>query len=372
MFNFQRILPFLKKLARVRISILLILLLITAMGLVMLYSVSGKSLSPWVNRQLLHFLIAFGVMLITLMLPLRFWYSQAYGLYGFSLLTLLWVELSGFTGMGAQRWINLYFLKVQPSEFVKLTVILALARYLHDLPEGQIKKMKSLAVPLLLIFIPVGLVLRQPDLGTALILSMTGATMIFLAGIQMWKVYTVLGSVLTAVPALWPFLHAYQKERVLTFLNPERDPLGAGYHILQSKIAIGSGGLTGRGLAQGTQSQLSFLPEKHTDFIFTSLSEELGFLGAFILISLYAILFVYGYTVSFNSRIQFGRYLSFGIVTVSFLYVFINIAMVSGLLPIVGQPLPLMSYGGTSVLAFMFGFGLLFCADIHKDFRSRA
>ncbi len=350
-------------------AIIVLLGLIAGIGFAVLYSAGDGSFSPWASRQMIRFGVGLVLMLGVAMINIRFWYKHAYNLYIFSFALLLFVELVGVKVMGAQRWINVYAFNLQPSELIKITMVLALARYYHGCTQEQVKLTTFHIPPLLLILLPAILVLRQPDLGTAMLIILVGCTIVFLSGIQLWKVLLVIVSAASSVPILWMFLHEYQKERLLTFLNPERDPFGAGYHILQSKIAFGSGGLWGKGFMNGTQSHLNFLPEKQTDFIFTMFSEEFGLMGGLVLLMLYGMLIAFGYGVSFNCRSIFGRYLAMGITMTVFLYVFINMAMVMGLVPVVGIPLPLLSYGGTSMLTILLGFGLLQSVNLHRDVR---
>ena len=284
-----------------------------------------------------------------------------------ALLLVLAVDIIGFKGMGAQRWLDLGIIQLQPSEIMKVALLLALARYFHGLAHDEVSRIRNLIVPLLMVAVPVGLVVKQPDLGTAILLVIAGGTIFFAAGLA-WRYFIFSGiAVLAAVPVIWDRLHDYQRNRVFTFFDPERDPLGAGYHILQSKIALGSGGLFGKGFMQGTQAHLNFLPEKQTDFIFTMLGEELGFIGAIVLLLLYVIVLAVSLNVALQCRNQFGRLLATGVAVSFFFYVFINTAMVMGLLPVVGVPLPLVSYGGTAMLSLMFGFGLLMSCYIHRN-----
>jgi rod shape determining protein RodA len=269
--------------------------------------------------------------------------------------------------MGAQRWINLGLFQLQPSEVMKIGLVLALARYFHSSWLEDVGRPAFLVVPALMILLPAALVLEQPDLGTAVMLMAGGATLLFIAGVRWWKFALVLGGCLAALPLIWQQLHDYQKQRVMTFLDPERDPLGAGYHIIQSKIALGSGGVWGKGFLEGTQSQLSFLPEKQTDFIFTMLAEEIGLIGALGLLGLFMALIGYGFVFALRSRSHFGRLLAIGASATLFLYVVINVAMVTGLIPVVGVPLPLISYGGTAMITVLTGFGLMLCVDVHRD-----
>ena len=280
---------------------------------------------------------------------------------------LVAVEAFGAVRMGAQRWIDLKVILLQPSEVMKIALVLALARYFHSLNIEDISRPHYLIVPLLLVAAPVALVMRQPDLGTALLLLIGGGAMFFLAGVRLWKFLVVSLGAVIAAPVAWPFLRPYQQDRVLTFLSPERDPLGAGYNLLQSKIALGSGGMFGRGYLQGTQSHLSFLPEKHTDFIFTMFAEEFGLFGGLTLIGLYVIVLLYGVAISMRSHNQFGRLVGMGVTATFFLYVFINIAMVMGVVPVVGVPLPLISYGGTAMVTLLCGFGLLMSVYVDRD-----
>jgi rod shape determining protein RodA len=271
--------------------------------------------------------------------------------------------------MGGQRWLNLYIFNLQPSELMKIGLILALARYFHSLSPEETQQTKKLILPLLMIFIPALLVLKQPDLGTAVMLCISGVIIVFLSGVQIWKFFVAGGIVLASLPLLWNKLHAYQQKRILVFLNPELDPSHSGYHVLQSKIALGSGGLLGKGYMQGTQSHLNFLPEKQTDFIFTMFSEEWGMVGATVLIILYAMTVFYGYQIALSSRNRFVSLLSLGVISIFFFYMFINISMVMGLVPVVGVPLPLVSYGGTSMITVLFSFGLMLSGKIFSGQR---
>jgi len=269
--------------------------------------------------------------------------------------------------MGAQRWINLGVIKLQPSELMKVGLTLALARYFHGVSSEDVRRIPCLFVPLVLIALPSALVLKQPDLGTALFLIMIGGAVFFVAGVRLWKFGLALAAAGAAVPIVWSTLRTYQQKRILTFLDPESDPLGAGYHILQSKIALGSGGLFGKGFMQGSQSHLNFLPEKQTDFIFTMMAEEFGMAGGLLLLGLYILIMIYGFAIGLRSRTHFGRLLALGLTSMLFLYVFINIAMVMGLIPVVGVPLPLISYGGNAMLTLMIGIGFLINVYVHRD-----
>ncbi|MEP2830555.1 rod shape-determining protein RodA [Parvibaculum sp.] len=356
-----------EKLVEFNWGFLLLLLLIASMGFAMLYSVAEGNFSPWALRQAARFAVGVAIMISVAMVDLRLWMRLAYPLYGFALVMLIAVEVTGFVGMGAQRWLNLGFVSVQPSEIMKVTLILALARYFHGLTLDEASRLRNLLIPLGLVGAPVMLVVMQPDLGTAILLTATGAVILFSAGLR-WRYFIMAGAgVLAAIPVVWSRLHDYQRNRVLTFLDPERDPLGAGYHILQSKIALGSGGIFGKGFMEGTQSQLNFLPEKHTDFIFTMLGEELGLVGGLVLLALYFVVLMFSLNVALQCRNQFGRLVAIGVSMTFFFYVFINTSMVMGLLPVVGVPLPLVSYGGTAMLSLMFAFGLLMSVHIHRN-----
>ncbi len=356
-----------EKLWHISWSFVLLVTLICCVGLLTLYSAANGSIDPWASRQAMRFFIGLVVMLAVSVVDIRSWMRWAYVLYGVALVLLIAVQIRGSVGMGAQRWIDLGFIQLQPSEIMKITLILALSRYFHGASYQEVGRPIFLLPPLVMVFLPVGLVLKQPDLGTAMMLTLAAGAMFFLAGVRIWKFALILAAGGAVVPIAWKFMRDYQKNRILTFLNPESDPLGAGYHIMQSKIALGSGGVFGKGFMQGTQSHLNFLPEKQTDFIFTMLAEEWGLVGGVVLIGLYTLVLVYGYALSMKSRNHFGRLTGLGLTTTFFLYVFINVAMVMGLVPVVGVPLPLISYGGTAMLTLLFGFGLIMSVYIHRD-----
>lgn len=336
-------------------------------SLMLLWS-AGSGLRPWVLPQMLRLGLGVILFLIVASVDLRFWLMNAPLFYVVSLVLLLAVEMLGTTGMGAKRWINLYVLQLQPSEVMKIALILFVSARFHFYGEGS-PKVRHISVPLLAIVVPALLVLRQPDLGTAIILVAVGMSILFASGITWWFFVSSLAVTVSTLPVLWLFLKEYQKRRVWTFLNPEADPLGAGYHALQSKIAIGSGGIWGKGLGKGTQVQLDFLPEKHTDFVFTVLCEEWGLVGAACLLLLYLALIFYGYWIALNCHARFIRLLVVGVSSAFFFHVFINVGMVLGVLPVVGVPLPLVSYGGTSLLTFMVGLGWCVAADKQRHAR---
>ncbi len=341
---------------------------IASIGFMMLYSVARGDFSGLASTQMVRFAIGLGVMIIIGLVHIKVWWNVAYPVYFIVLALLVVVEFFGVSHGGAQRWIDIGFMQLQPSELMKIALILALARFYHARSSLEVGKYRFLFVPLLMIAVPAALVVRQPDLGTTLLLFMGGAGMMFLSGVKA-RVF-VIAAMLTviAIPiGLNYFMHDYQRARVLTFLDPESDPLGAGYHSQQSKIALGSGGVSGKGFMQGTQVHLDFLPEKQTDFIFTALAEEFGFVGGMFLLGLYALLLVFSYRISLSSRNIFGRLLAVGMAVTLFLYVFINIAMVMGLLPVVGVPLPMVSYGGSAMLSVLVGLGLMMSVHIYRD-----
>ena len=360
-----------EKLAAMNWGLLALLAATAGLGCAMLYSAAGGDLWPWALPQAIRFAVGVALMLALAMVDIRRLYRMAYPAYALALLLLLAVEVKGSVGMGAQRWIELplpgFSFRLQPSEVMKVALVLALARYFHGLAADDVRRWTGLLMPLVLIGLPTVLVLRQPDLGTAAMIVAIGVALMFLAGIAIYWFAIGFALVLAALPVAWTMLHAYQQDRVRTFFDPSLDLLGAGYHITQSKIALGSGGLFGKGFLAGTQSHLNFLPEKQTDFIFTMLAEELGMIGALALIALYLLIAACGLRAALASGSQFGRLLAMGAVAAFLLYAFINIAMVTGLVPVVGVPLPLISYGGSAMLTLMVAFGLLASAHIHRD-----
>lgn len=345
----------------------LCIILLAFIGIVVLYSAANGSWSPWAAKQLARFGVSLGLMLFLALLDVKIYLKYSYVAYFLVLLLLIGVEVGGHIGMGAQRWIDLKLFKLQPSELMKITMVLVLAKYFHGCTLNKIQSVRGIVAPILMALFPAALIILQPDLGTALMLLFTTMVIFFVVGVQWWKFALVGGSAIAMAPIAWQFLHDYQKDRVLTFLNPERDPLGAGYHIIQSKIALGSGGVFGKGFLNGTQSHLNFLPEKHTDFIFTMLSEEFGMIGAVLVVLLNLVIIAYGYLFAFRITSYYGKLVVIGLNTNYFMYVFINIAMVLGLLPVVGIPLPLISYGGTVMLSVMASFGIILCMDINRN-----
>ena len=346
---------------------LFIVSLIVFIGIGVLYSVGNGHFSPWASKQSFRFIFSLGVLLIIALTNLRLWMKYAYWIYGVGLALLIGVELLGHIHMGAQRWLNLGVFQLQPSEVMKIALVLALAKYFHGASLEQIRSVKFMIAPVLMMAIPVLLILKQPDLGTAMMLIFMSFGVFFLVGVQLWKFIVLALMGIGSFPIVWSLLHDYQKKRVLTFLNPESDPRGAGYHISQSKITLGSGGFWGKGFMQGTQKRLNFIPEDHTDFIFTVFAEEFGLFGSLILFALYTLVIGYGFLISARCQSFFGKVLAAGL-TINFaLYVFINSGMVLGLMPVVGVPLPLMSYGGTAMITLFISFGLMECVDINRE-----
>lgn len=357
----------LQKLMQVNWGLVLLITIIASVGFAALYSAAGGSFEPWAGRQMARFAVGIVLMLCVAVVDIRIWFRFSYAFYGFALILLIAVEVVGSIGMGAQRWLDLGVIQLQPSELMKVALILVLARYFHGLTYEQIRRPHYLIWPTLLTLVPAGLIAKQPDLGSAILCVAPAGALFFLAGVRLWKFVVVIGGLAAAVPIGWQFLREYQKQRVYTFLDPENDPLGSGYHIIQSKIALGSGGIWGKGYMQGTQSHLQFLPEKQTDFIFTMFSEEMGFVGGLALLGLFMLVMFYGMAIAVRARSDFGRLVAAGIMTSFFIYAFINMGMVMGLLPVVGIPLPLVSYGGTAMMSKLLAFGLVINAYVHRD-----
>lgn len=363
----------LNRIAYINLPIIILLIAIASIGFLMLFSVAGGSIEPWAKAQMIRFSIGFFLMLIIAFIPIWFWRNISGLAYFISIILLLAVEFFGVSGMGAVRWIDLGFMRLQPSEVTKLTVVMFLASYYDWLPRNKVSNIFWVILPLLIITLPVLMVLRQPDLGTALLILVGGLTVMFIAGVS-WIYFLISGlGVFTFVFSIFHFrgtefqiLKNYQYRRIDTFLDPANDPLGAGYHITQSKIALGSGGFSGRGFMQGTQSRLNFLPEKHTDFIFTTLAEEFGFIGGLSLLGLYFLMIIFCGIVAFGSKDRYSGLVVSGLNMTFFLYFAVNMAMVMGMLPVVGVPLPLVSYGGSAMFVLMIAFGLIQSAAIHK------
>jgi len=363
----QGTVPLAQKLGEIKWSLAILIALIACAGFAVLYSAAGGSLAPWAERQIIRFMIGFLILIAVACVDLRVWMGLAYPAYVFSLLLLVAVEIAGRVGLGAQRWIELGPLQLQPSELMKIALVLAMSRYLHGLGPGEVSRPFRLIVPLIMIAAPAVLVLMQPNLGTATLLAVGGALLLFLAGLSWYWIASTVAAIAVAVPSAWAFLlHDYQKQRVLTFLNPDSDALGAGWNITQAKIALGSGGLFGKGFLMGTQSRLNFLPEKETDFVLPIIGEEFGFFGTMLLLMMFAAVIWYGIQIAMTARSQFGRLLAMGVTVNFFLYIMINALMVMGLIPVVGIPMPLISYGGTAMMTVMFGFGLLMSVHVHR------
>ena len=331
-----------------------------------MYSTDGGQFLYHSKSHFIRFVTFFSMMIILSFINLRFWHSTAYLFYTITLAFLIWASIYGITASGSQRWINLYFINLQPSELMKIAIIVCFARYFHREQMTNINSFKNIIISIVILILPILLVISQPDLGTSILIAMSGIIVMWLAGFNI-KYFVYSGLVLVvSLPFVISILKPYQKLRVLSFFNPDRDPLGAGYQIIQSKIAVGSGGLTGKGYLKGTQSYLEFLPEKHTDFIFTLFSEEHGFVGSVILLILYAVLIFRILNIGSKSRSYFGKLFCYGFGSAIFVYVAVNMSMVLGLLPIVGSPLPIMSYGGSSMLATMIGLSIVMSTKIHS------
>ncbi len=351
--------PWLRELGRLPWGIVLVVTAITGFGLIVLYSAAGGSLTPWALKQGIRFVILMSVAIGLAMVRPGTWMRLAWPIYGAVLVGLIGVELLGRIGGGSQRWLDLGFIQLQPSEFMKIAVVIVLARYYHYLPKGYETKLNALLPALALIALPAALVMLQPDLGTALAISFGGVVLMFLAGVRIWLFVSAGLATVAAMPLAWSMLHDYQRKRVLIFLDPASDPRGAGYHITQSKIAIGSGGLSGKGFLNGTQSHLDYLPELQTDFAFATMAEEWGLLGGLFIIVMFGIVLAWGIGVALKARGQFQRLLALGLTATLFFYLAINMMMVMGLAPVVGIPLPLISYGGSAMMTVLILIGLI-------------
>ena len=354
------------KIQSVNYSLLSLIVILFFVGLAALYSISNGDFNSWPLKHSQRFILGLIIFFTVILFDLRTIFGYAYVIFLLSIISLAIIPFFGIESNGATRWISIAGISLQPSEFVKYTLILALAKYFHSIDNSS-SFIKTLIIPLIISIVPVLFVITQPDLGTALIILLGGISLFWISGLNYKYFIAGIISILCFLPVLWQYLKDYQKDRVLTFFNPERDPLGNGYHIMQSKIALGSGGILGKGYMGGTQSHLNFLPEMQTDFIFTMLGEEFGFLGTLILLLIYAALIMISIRLALKSRSLFSKYLSLGVCNVFFIYVFVNIGMVTGLLPVVGVPLPFISYGGSSMLAVMFGFGLLMNCYINRN-----
>ncbi|WP_420328177.1 rod shape-determining protein RodA [Mameliella sp.] len=362
-----------RKILHLNWPLIVLLTAVAGIGFLMLYSVAGGSFSPWAEPQMKRFGLGLALMFVVAMVPIWFWRNMALVAYFGALGLLVMVELFGAVGMGAQRWIDLGFMRLQPSEVMKIAMVMLLAAYYDRLPLSRTSRPLWVLVPILIILVPTGLVLTQPDLGTAILLMTAGGLIMFLAGVHWLYFATVISAGIGTIWAVfqsrgtdWQLLADYQFRRIDTFLDPSQDPLGAGYHITQAKIAMGSGGWTGRGFMQGTQSRLNFLPEKHTDFIFNTLAEEFGFVGGVSLLALYVLILLFCIVAALQNRDRFSSLLILGIGLTFFLFFAVNMSMVMGLAPVVGVPLPMVSYGGSAMLVLMLAFGLVQSAHIHR------
>ncbi|MEY8827443.1 rod shape-determining protein RodA [Sedimentitalea sp. XS_ASV28] len=367
-----------RKMLHMNWPLTLLLISVASVGFLMLYSVAGGSFQPWAEPQIKRFAVGFAAMVVVAMVPIWFWRNMSVLAYIVGVVLLVLVATIGEEGKGAQRWINLGFMRLQPSELMKIALVMVLAAYYDWLPAKRTSHPFWVMIPVALILLPTALVLKQPDLGTSILLLAAGGGLMFLAGVH-WAYFAAViaagAGLITAVfesrGTEWQLLKNYQYRRIDTFLDPSSDPLGAGYHITQSKIALGSGGWTGRGFMQGTQSRLNFLPEKHTDFIFTTLAEEFGFVGGFSLLTLYALIIVFCVYTALATRDRFSSLVTLGIGLNFFLFFAVNMSMVMGLAPVVGVPLPMVSYGGSAMLVLMVAFGLVHSAHIHRPRQQR-
>ncbi len=348
-------------------QLIFLVLLLGIISLFAMFSIDGGKLGYYTTNHAIRFTIFFSIFLIISFIKINIWYQSAYIFYLIVLFLLIGVDFFGVVSSGSKRWINLFIINLQPSELMKITLLIFIARYYHQIPVHKVNSLRYLLQPLIAIIIPMILIVRQPDLGTSVLVGAGGLCLIFLAGLRLKFLLYSFFFFLTLAPVVISFLKPYQKSRILTFLDPERDPLGAGYQIIQSKIAVGSGGLFGKGFLKGSQSYLDYLPEKHTDFIFTLFSEEFGLFGSSILLIIYVLIIKRITNIGQNSRSEFARLFCFGFAAAFFIYVIVNMSMVLGLLPIVGAPLPIMSYGGSAMLAIMIGLGIVMSCKVYKD-----
>ena len=357
---------FFQKVKNLDYILLISILILSALSLFVMYSTDGGELLYHTKSHLVKLSIFFVLMVFMSFFNIKIWHLSSYFLYGIIILLLIWVSIYGIKVSGSQRWMNLYFLALQPSELMKIGIILCLSKYYHRVSVEKVNSFTSISFALTIILIPIILVISQPDLGTSILIALSGLIILWLGGVKIKYFFFSFITFLISLPFIISNLQPYQKLRILTFLDPDRDPLGAGYQIIQSKIAIGSGGFSGKGFLQGTQSYLDFLPEKHTDFIFTLFSEEFGFIGSIGLLLLYSIIIIRIIRIGVISRSSFAKLFCFGFAFSIFIYITVNLSMVLGLLPIVGSPLPIMSYGGSSMLATMIGFGIVMSAKVHS------
>ena len=365
-YSFSDQLTFFQKLRSIDYSLLISLLLVGLISSFAMYSTDGGELLYHSKSHIIRFSVFFLLMIVISFINIKYWHAAGYLFYFIILLLLFWASFYGVTASGSTRWINLYFINLQPSELMKIAIIICFAKFYHRIQISNVNKVVNIFIPLVLLLLPIFLVLSQPDLGTSVLIAASGIAVLWLAGTKIkYFVYSSLIFIISA-PFIISFLKPYQKLRILSFFDPDRDPLGAGYQIIQSKIAVGSGGFAGKGFLKGTQSYLEFLPEKHTDFIFTLYSEEFGFIGSVVLLLIYAFIIYRIMKIGSESRSFFGRLFCYGFGSSIFIYITVNMSMVLGLLPIVGSPLPIMSYGGSSMMATMIGFGLVMSTRIYN------
>ncbi len=358
-----------EKIKNLNFLLIFILILISFIGAAGLYSAADGSYEPWASRHLVRFYMFLLVAIVISLIDIKIIYKYSYLLFILTLILLISVEIIGVLGKGATRWIRIFGFSIQPSELIKITIILALAKFYNDIKFENIKKIRYLFFPFIILAIPFFLVVIQPDLGTSLSILILGIFILFLVGIKLWKFGLGLILSVVSIPIFLQSIKPYQRDRIISFLNPESDPLGKGYQLIQSKIALGSGGATGKGFLQGTQSYLEYLPEKQTDFIFTLIGEEFGFLGTMFIIFLFILLISVCYFISIKCFHTYGRILALGVASNIFIYVFMNIAMVSGLMPVVGIPLPLISYGGSVMLSIMISIGLILNVELNYNLK---
>ena len=365
--SFTNQLTFFQKIKALDFILIFCVLVLGAVGTFSMYSSEGGQFLYYTKNHVIRFTVFFSFMLFFSFIRIKFWHSLGYFFYFAVILLLIYASLYGITVSGSKRWINLYFVNLQPSELMKIAIIICFAKYYHRMQVSNVNKLKNLLIPIIILIIPTLLVLSQPDLGTSILIALSGIVVIWLSGVNIkYFIYFSLALIISA-PFAISFLKPYQKLRILTFFDPDRDPLGAGYQIVQSKIAVGSGGIFGQGFLQGSQSYLDYLPEKHTDFIFTLFSEEFGFVGSLVLLIIYALVIYRISKIGNESRNNFAKLFCLGFSAAFFVYVAVNMSMVLGLLPIVGAPLPIMSYGGSSMLSIMAGLGIVMSCKIHNQ-----
>ena len=365
-YSFSNESSFLQKLKSFDFVLLFCILIVGIISSFSMYSTDGGEFLYHTKSHIIRFSVFFTMMIFLSFINIRYWHATGYIFYFFILALLIWASFFGITASGSQRWVNLYIINLQPSELMKIAIIICFAKFFHRIQLKNVNNLKNILFPIVILVIPIVLVISQPDLGTSILIALSGLVVLWLSGVNVkYFVYSTLVLIIAA-PFVISFLKPYQKRRILTFFDPEKDPLGAGYQIIQSKIAVGSGGIMGKGFLKGTQSYLEFLPEKHTDFIFTLYSEEFGFIGSILLLILYAIIILRIIVIGSSSRSFFGRLFCYGFAASLFIYISVNMCMVLGLLPIVGSPLPIMSYGGSSMLATMVGFALVMSTKIYS------